>query len=278
MEPNLNIIAAASEAACDRTAYLLIGHGTRNLAGQHQFLEVYRQFAELMLPALTGCAFLELAEPDIDQAIARLADQGARRIVTVPVLLFAAGHALQDIPQAVASAAAANSVEFVGQTAPLELSAPIVELSALRFRQGVCQKHHIACCLNTCSGQHCPQIALAMIGRGSRSEAAAEQMRQFSRLRWQQTPVAELFTAFVYAQSPTVPEVLQLLAGSPCATIVVQPHLLFEGELVVQLREQVAAAAAQNPEKQWLVTPTLGTDFALAETLAHLAREREKCI
>jgi sirohydrochlorin ferrochelatase len=117
-----------------------------------------------------------------------------------------------------------------------------------------------------------------MIGRGSRSEAAAEQMRQFSQLRWQQTPVAELFTAFVYAQSPTVPEVLQLLAGSPCTTIVVQPHLLFEGELVVQLREQVAAMAAQNPEKQWLVTPTLGTDFALAETLASLAKEREKCI
>jgi sirohydrochlorin cobaltochelatase len=277
MEP-LPHIVPAGDAECDRTAYLLIGHGTRNVVGQQQFLEVYRQFAGLMSPAVTGCAFLELAEPDIGQAIALLAEQGARRFVTVPVLLFSAGHALQDIPQAVATAAAEHSLEFMGQTAPLELSAPVVALSALRFRQAVCQKQGPAGCFEACSGQHCPQVALAMIGRGSRSEAAAEQMRQFSRLRWQQTPVAELFTAFVYAQSPNVPEVLQKLAASPCATIVVQPHLLFEGELVVQLREQVAAAAVQNPGKQWLVTPTLGTDFALAQTLAGQARGREKCI
>ena len=103
-------------------------------------------------------------------------------------------------------------------------------------------------------------------------------MRRFAQLRHQLTPVAQLHTGFVYGQSPTVTEVLDALANSHCPLAVLQPHLLFEGELISQLREQVADYALRYPSQKWLVTPTLGTDFALAKTLAQLAEEPVMCI
>lgn len=262
----------------DDWAYLLVGHGTRNPVGQQQFLTVYQQFAQLIAPKATACAFLELAEPTIVQAVEQLAAQGVKRFVTVPLLLFAAGHALQDIPEAVAEAAGRYNLQSEGQTAPLELSPAIVELSARRFREAACQTASVPGCHERCEGKQCAKTALAMIGRGSRSEVAAERMRQFCNLRRQITPVAELFTGFVYAQSPGVEEVLGMLARSNYQTIVVQPHLLFEGELIEQLRRQVEVVKRDSPAQRWVVAQALGTDFALAQTLVKLVQEPLRCI
>lgn len=260
-----------------KVGYLFVGHGTRNAVGQKQFQTVFEQFAQRVEPELAELAFLELAQPDIPAAVERLATRGATHLVTVPVFLFAAGHALQDIPQAVTTAAGQHGLHCAGQSAPLELSAQVLELSALRFRQAVCQVASEAACGKGCENKHCPQTALALIGRGSSSDEATEQMRQFACLRRKITPVAELLTGFVFAQVPTVEQCLQQLAASTCSIIVIQPHLLFEGELVEQLRQQVAEYAKRSPEQRWVITQTLGTDIALADTLAGLSREVADC-
>lgn len=261
-----------------RIGLLLIGHGTRNLAGQEQMRQVHRQFAELMAPSPTQVAFLELAEPTIEQAMWRLAQQHVTHCLAVPALLFAAGHALQDIPAELERAGRVSQIDLVGQTTPLETSSAVLELSALRFRQTVClplqsELSDSQQCLNSCQNSFCPGIALAMIGRGSRSDEATEKMRVFARLRQRLTPVSQCEVGFVFAQSPSVPEVLQKIAASPHQTLVVQPHLLFEGELIEQLRKQVEDRQQEDPHRRWLITPTLGTDIALAQTLARLARQ-----
>lgn len=264
-----------------RIGYLLVGHGTRNVAGQQQFRTVFAQFAERMAPELAELAFLELAEPNIATATGQLAARGATHLVTVPVLLFSAGHAMHDIPAAVAQAAQDYGLNVAGQSPPFELSPQVLELSTLRFRQAVCHSAPTPCCSERCEGRLCPQIGLALIGRGSRSNDATERMRQFATLRRQITPVAQLETGFVFAQSPSVLECLQRMADSACNTVVIQPHLLFEGELVEQLREQVADFAARYRQQRWVITETIGTDFAygeslgesLADSLATLARQ-----
>ncbi len=252
---------------------MLIGHGTRSVQGQDQLRQVAAQFERLLQPSLSELAFLELADPTIPAAIKKLAERGARQIVSVPVLLFAAGHALKDIPSAVAEAAALHGIVVLGQSAPLELSRAVLELSAQRFRQAACQIGANPSCRERCEGSRCPTIGLAMIGRGSRSAAATAQMRLFAQQRRQITPVAEMETGFIYAQSPRVDEVLQRMSHSQCSTIVIQPHLLFEGELIVQLREQVSSYQSANLQQNWIVTGTLGTDSALADTLATLAKQ-----
>jgi hypothetical protein len=54
----------------------------------------------------------------------------------------------------------------------------------------------------------------------------------------------------------------------------VQAHLLFEGELIEQLRQKVETLRIRNPSQRWLVTMPLGSDTALAETFLALATEK----
>ena len=272
VEPSEPLKGLKSPAMAD-LGFLLVGHGTRSTRGQDQFRELYAKFAEQIRPAESELAFLELAQPSIPQAIERLASKGTKQFVCMPLLLFTAGHALRDIPEAVQEAAAANGLQCINQTPSLGTASPILNLSALRFRQTICQSADTNC-LNTgiCSGKYCAQTALIMVGRGSKSDSATDEMRKFTALRQTLTPTAWSKTAFIYAQSPTVAEAFNLAAQTPYRKVVVQPHLLFEGELLESLRMQVAEQNAKNSQQRWSITHTLGVDQALAKSLCDIAR------
>jgi sirohydrochlorin ferrochelatase len=164
---------------------------------------------------------------------------------------------------------------LLGQSPPLESNPAVLQLSAQRFREAVCQNSEKPSCFVDCENVHCKQLALAMIGRGSRSEKAADAMRRFSELRRQLTPVAGLETAFVYAQSPGVDEVLERLAHSEFRTVVVQPHLLFEGVLSEQLRQKVDQFRTNFGHKEWILANPLGDNGGLAAALVSLALATE---
>ena len=55
-------------------------------------------------------AFLDLTEPELDQVVARLAADGVRRAVVVPLLFTQAFHATIDAPQTVRAAAGNSGV------------------------------------------------------------------------------------------------------------------------------------------------------------------------
>src|SRR5947199_10494082 len=81
-------------------ALLLVGHGSRSALG----VEAYWRFADAVqseAPDLRlGCGFIELAEPDLDAAIAGLVSAGATSVVAVPLVLLGAGHMKNDGPAA----------------------------------------------------------------------------------------------------------------------------------------------------------------------------------
>jgi len=52
--------------------------------------------------ASVEAAFLELAEPSVAQALAKLATKGARQIVVMPYFLAAGAHVTRDIPEMLA--------------------------------------------------------------------------------------------------------------------------------------------------------------------------------
>ena len=105
--------------------------------------------ADLLPKAATGVAvevcFLELAEPLVPEGVARLIQRGVRHVTALPLLLFSAGHAQRDIPQAIE--AAFDNLKFthdggsrpakVWQAPVLACHAAVVELSARRFEQAV---------------------------------------------------------------------------------------------------------------------------------------------
>lgn len=247
-----------------QTGVLLVGHGTRSELGGAQFRELAAEVAGLLSPQLfsTQYAFLELASPSIEEAIARLTRQPLKQLIVVPLLLFSAGHAQQDIPRAVHGAlgATGHSDLPVLQTPPLGLHPAVVEIAEQRVREVATDFTNWT---ETC---------LLLIGRGSRDAQATAQMQQLGKILHARLGVGETRVGFIAMAEPSAVEVLSWAVASPFRQVIVQPHLFFEGDLVEQLRQEVAHAAALAPQKIWRMASILmgqrGAGIAAADSLA----------
>ena len=82
-------------------AILLVGHGSRDPEGNVELLRFADMVRSKAPQFLIETCFLEFAKPNIDQGIANCVAQGATRVVLVPIILFAAGHAKLHIPDAI---------------------------------------------------------------------------------------------------------------------------------------------------------------------------------
>ncbi len=79
---------------------LLIAHGSRKQAANDEIAALAERVQAIAGDGYDAVlpAFLELAEPDIHQAIENCARQGAVEIVAVPYFLAAGNHVARDIP------------------------------------------------------------------------------------------------------------------------------------------------------------------------------------
>jgi sirohydrochlorin cobaltochelatase len=240
---------------------LLVGHGTREAGGLAEMKEVVRQVAAACPHVLVRHAFLELAEPTISEAIASCVEQGVRRLTIQPLLLFAAGHAKRDIPAAV-DAAAQKLPQLELRIAPhLACHPRLLDLSDLRFAESIADRESLPDA----------QTLLLLVGRGSHDPQANSEMAQFTRLRWERRALGWVETCFAAMTWPSLAQGLATAASLPARRIVVQPHLLFRGDLLSRIREQAAEAADQHAEKEWIIASHLGSHALLVETLIERA-------
>jgi sirohydrochlorin cobaltochelatase len=229
---------------------LLVGHGTRSETGTRQFLELAGQLATMLPTTPVEPAFLELQQPDIASGLQRLRERGAQRIVVCPLLLFAAGHAKDDIPAAVRLAS--GKEESPLQAEHLGLHPALLALSRQRFDEALAGK------LPNAPGQTC----LLLVGRGSHDSAATAEMCELARQRSLQSPDLDVTVAFLAMAQPALGELLPQVAAKGYRRVIVQPHLLFSGELADSVRQQVADIARQHGEQEWMVTPLLADPLA----------------
>ncbi|WP_417730554.1 sirohydrochlorin chelatase [Rosistilla oblonga] len=254
--------------SCTRPGYLLIGHGTRDLDGTKEFLQLGEVLGQLLAPAPVEACFLELQQPTIGEAWQRMVASNVDGIYAVPLLLFAAGHAKRDIPeelQAACDAAIGGSrgLPFV-QTPPLQCHPKLLELSAIRAQQAI----------DAAGGVDRARTALVMVGRGSLDDGATAEMYRFSELRGQSLRPAVVRTGFVAMARPDLASVLDEVAQLPeIDTIVVQPHLLFQGDLNQRVMQMIDAAADRHRNRRWIAVDRLGPDPRLAQALIELAAE-----
>lgn len=244
-----------------REAVLIVAHGTRNPQGlaecQRLMSEVARQLPEYDLES----CFLELAPPSLDTAMERLATGGAKRVIVMPLMLFAAGHARTDIPQAAQAAALRYDIELQFARV-LGAETQLVEASARRFETA---QHQL--------GADSADLLWLLVGRGSRDGEATAQFRAFQAKRQQRTPIGEAREAFLAMTEPRVEAVLQEIQNHPLKYVVVQPHLLFRGELLDRLKRMVHTQDQLDERQQWLMADHLGCDKQVAAAVVARIRQ-----
>jgi sirohydrochlorin cobaltochelatase len=246
----------------DPLGLLIVGHGTRDDRGSSEFAELVRAVRAIARETLVEGCFLELVEPDIATAVRSAFDRGARTLVVVPLLLVEAGHAKRDIPDALAAAQARLPGLTIHQTPHLGSHRAILQLAHRRYVEAL-EMHAAVPPEDT---------LLLVVGRGTKDAMANAELCHFARRRWEQTHVGGLETCFLAMTEPSLDRALAMVTQLPFSRIAVEPHFLFEGELLDRVRDMVAQAAERWPTREFVIAERLGPDEMLAQAVLELAR------
>lgn len=93
---------------------IVLSHGSRDPQWRAPMEAVARQIARSDPSALVSCAYLELCEPGLPVACARLIGEGATRIHVLPLFFGMGKHAREDLPGLMRTLAQEHpSVHFV---------------------------------------------------------------------------------------------------------------------------------------------------------------------
>ena len=134
-------------------AMLVVGHGSRDAEGVAEFWALARAIRATAGELLTEFGFIELASPTVDEAIDDLVARGATEIVTVPLVLLAAGHLKNDGPAALARARTRHRQVHFLLARDLGIEPHLLELAADRIR-------------DTAGDADPEKLGVALIGRG----------------------------------------------------------------------------------------------------------------
>jgi sirohydrochlorin ferrochelatase len=241
-------------------ALLLVGHGSRSTQG----VAAYWQFADVVqaeAPELRlGCGFIELAEPDLDTAIARLVEAGATNVVAVPLVLLGAGHMKNDGPATLARARVAHpDVEFAYAR---ELGVHPVPLAVAGERIGAATE-----------GWRAEGTAVVVVSRGSSDPDANADLYKVARLLWDHGAAEWVEAAFVSLAPPSVADALERCRRLGATRIAVVPYFLFTGILVDRIGVQAREWAAANPGIEVRTGGEMGPDHRLAQLVLERYQE-----
>lgn len=230
---------------------LIVGHGTRDPEGAAQFLK----FVATVASGITDCpvrgCYLERQSPSLAEGLDQFIADGAREICVAPLLLFDAGHAKCDIPAAIASVVLRHRGVSVFQSRALGCHVALARLSVRRFYEA----------LTISAGEtSLDDTMLVLVGRGSRDPEATAEMHRFAGLRNEVRPVGGCELTFTAMAEPRVEEALARAAQSRYQRVVVQPHLLFQGELSRRVAGLATEYQRSNPTREWLSAGVLGCE------------------
>ena len=252
------------ELVLPETGVVVIGHGTANPVGAAETKNIVAQVDAILPNIPVELGYLEVIEPTIEMAVERLAARGCKKIVALPILLFAAGHAKQDVPQALQEAVARQGLS-VTQADPLGLHEQVISLARRRFYEAIEDLAPIE------AGSE----ALLVIGRGSSDPTASHQLWGFVRSTYSSmVRVAKhrFAISFVAAAKPTTSEAIDQLmldinGRPPVRRVVLHPHLLFHGHVENQVEKHLEKMRSQFPSVEWVKVARLGAAPEVAEAL-----------
>ena len=222
------------------TAVLLCGHGSRDPEAIREF-ELAAAALRPRLPELDfATGYLEFARPTIRDGLAILAARGARRILAIPGMLFAASHVKNDLPWEMNSFIADHPNVDVRLARDLGIDPKLLRAAADR----------IAAAADTRIPR--PETLLVVVGRGTNDPDANSNISKLARMLWEGMGLGWAEAAFSGVAHPRVDAALARAAGLGFRRIIVFPYFLFTGVLVKRIYAQTDTVAALFPEIEFV--------------------------
>jgi sirohydrochlorin cobaltochelatase len=246
-------------------AVLIVGHGSREERANRELEALVARHRTLLAGAEVAHAYVELARPLVDEA---LADLGARhrRVVVLPLFLFLVGHAKNDIPIALHRARAAYPQVQLLSGRELGLHPLLLEI--------LFQRAAVAMGGAPTEEERARTVAV-VVGRGSSDPDANGDFCKLARLFGEGRGFRAVLPAFIGITTPRLEETLELAARLRPGRLLIVPHFLFGGRLVDRIRDEAAAFAGRYPWIRITVAQHLGPDPRLNTILEQRRTEAQ---
>jgi sirohydrochlorin cobaltochelatase len=224
------------------TAVLLCGHGSRDPDAVGEFEEaaaaLRARLAHLEPGSDFATGYLEFARPTIGEGLATLASRGARRILAIPGMLFAASHVKNDLPWEMNSFMAANPGIEVRLGRDLGIDPKLLAAAAARIAAALPDGRS--------------ETLLVVVGRGTNDPDANSNIAKLARMLWEGMGFGWAEAAFSGVADPRVDAALERSARLGFRRIVVFPYFLFTGILVKRIYAQTDLVAARFPDIEFV--------------------------
>jgi sirohydrochlorin cobaltochelatase len=247
----------------DAIGVMICGHGSRDPLAVAEFSAL----AETLKGRFDGWpvdyGFLEFARPVIRDGLDRLAARGVRRVLAVPGMLFAAGHAKNDIPSVLNTYQAGRPGLAIEYGRELGLDARMIRAAGARLREA----------LDAAAPLPLHETLLVVVGRGASDPDANANVAKVTRMLWEGFGFGWAETAYSGVTFPLVEPALEKAARLGFRRIVVFPYFLFTGILVQRIYAAARAVAARHPDIEFLEAPYLSDHPFVLETFVERAHE-----
>ena len=224
-------------------AIMICGHGSRDRGAVSEFNQLAVRIKERLPNHRVESGFLEFATPVIRTGLDKLRDAGAKKIVCLPGMLFAAGHVKNDLPSEVNNYAAENDDLDMVFAADLGIDARLLDAAKQRIEEALDAAE------NEISRE---DTLLLVVGRGTNDSDANSNVAKVTRMLWEGLNVGWAETAYSGVAYPLVDQALERVTKMGFKRIVVFPYFLFSGILVTRIYNWADEAAAANPDVEIL--------------------------
>ena len=255
-----------ADMAGNHTAVMICGHGSRDEDAVAEFAALAEALRR-RVPWPLDYGFLEFATPVIRDGLDRLRRAGARHILAVPGMLFAAGHVKNDVPSVLNRYMAGHEGVEVRYGRDLGFDTRLVRAAGARVGEAMAR-----------ADGPMPAMAprdtlLLTVGRGTSDPDANANVAKVSRLLWEGLGFGWGETAYSGVTFPLTRPALEHAVRLGYRRIVVFPYFLFTGVLVRRIYDATDAVAARHPDIQFVKAGYLNDHPLVLDTFLERIRE-----
>ena len=251
----------------EKIGIMVCGHGSRNQNAAKQFSSVARGLKEHYPDVPVEYGYLEFCNPVISDGLDKLRAQGVTRVLAVPGMLFAAGHAKNDIPSVLNTYQAQNPGMVINYGRELGVDLKMTRAAGERIQEAI----------DTADKEHGPvekhETLLMVVGRGASDPDANSNVTKVTRMLWEGMGFGWAETCYSGVTFPLVAPGLQHAAKLGYKRIIVFPYFLFTGVLVKRIFSYADEVAAEHPDIQFVQASYLNDHPLVIETFKDRVEE-----
>ena len=263
--------ASLSTSAIGPIGVMICGHGSRNRLAVGEFAALAQQVGHKLAPVPVEYGYLEFARPILRDGLERLREQGVRHVLAVPAMLFAAGHAKNDIPSALNTYSAETGLRIdYGRELGIDLK--MIQAAGARVREAL-ERADAADRKAGRAPVPLHETLLVVVGRGSSDPDANSNVAKVTRMLLEGFGFGWGETLYSGVTFPLVEPGLRHVVKLGFRRIIVFPYFLFSGVLVSRIVAHSELVAADHPEVDVVQASYLGEHDLVIDTFVERVHE-----